>query len=187
MIEDAREWSEVLREQWICRTGIPDRLLAALRCRRDEAGRPLRMTEPRAELSALGDAWRFVVLHGPPGTGKTFAAASWLLACFDPDADRNGGWISAVDLAAIAPWEKPHERYLWIPDLVIDDAGAEGERLRDRVAAVLWHRYEHSRRTVVTTNLDAMAFERCYGDRITSRIAEVGAWIETRKIVRPKR
>jgi DNA replication protein DnaC len=64
--------------------------------------------------------------------------------------------------------------------LIIDDIGAE--KTSDFVVEFLYtivnRRYENMKRTVMTTNLSLVDFEKRYGDRILSRISEMCVIVE---------
>lgn len=133
----------------------------------------LEVTEATSELR---DDDRMVCLSGNPGCGKTVAAADWLWR-------RLPGLF--VKSARLARWERydneAMNRLLRCPRLVIDDLGTEFQDAKGNFMAILDElidvRHDHSRPTVMTTNLDAAAFKLRYGERIADRIREDGRFV----------
>lgn len=143
----------------------------------------------KAAHSASEDGSRILVLAGPPGVGKTTAAA-WLAS----QGVRSGKlWVekrgeeilflTALGLARTSVYDddamRPIER---TPLLVIDDVGAEYADAKGMFATILDgvvnERYAANRRTVITTNLNASSFKERYGERIADRIRECGRFVE---------
>lgn len=132
--------------------------------------------EPTQATSELHDADKMVCLSGNPGCGKTVAAADWLW--------RNlpGLFIKS---ARLARWDRydneSMNRLLRARRLVIDDLGTEYQDAKGNFMAILDEiidvRHDHSRPTVITTNLDAPAFKLRYGERIADRIREDGRFV----------
>jgi DNA replication protein DnaC len=140
---------------------------------------------------------RFLLaLAGPPGTGKSAAAARAILDARKPDRTVSvlldgvstphtfsgepiaARWAQAGDL-----WSKVYSSEVWhelrrVPALVLDDLGAEppkDERAAAMFAALLCERVDDARKTLVTTNLDDKAFLARYGPRVIDRMHE--GWI----------
>lgn len=110
-----------------------------------------------------------VVLSGPPGVGKSTAAAR-LVALWS----RPARYTRAREVAALASWESTERNRLGAVSLLaIDEAGLEeGDRAGARIGGLLCERIDHSLVTVVVTNLDAAAFRARYvDDRLASRLA----------------
>lgn len=159
------------RERWskVAETGIPPKDLAILR-----AGN----LTPTAAVQALADIGKLtlIALSGNPGSGKTVAASSWL-------ANGKGGLF--VKSARLSRWDRydntEMNRLLRTSQLVIDDLGTEFQDAKGNFMAILDEvidvRYDHSRPTVITTNLDADAFKLRYGERIIDRIREAGKFV----------
>lgn len=137
-------------------------------------------TEQMAQLHQWYDSDDAIaVLSGPPGTGKTCAAARIALERF-PEVK----FFTAASLGRMARWGKERDELLdaACADLIVDDLGAEhldakGAFLADLdelVDAI----YRDNRRAVFTTNCAPAAFAKRYGLRITDRLAECGAWIQ---------
>lgn len=143
-----------------------------------------------ASVIAIDDALlhrrrTFVVLSGPPGSGKTVAVCRWLTR---PDVHwTHGGelgkYFAAIDLTN----EYNHPVYLatrWLP-IVIDDLGTERDPQVRAVDAILQNRYGGRLITVCTTNLTFDQFAGRYDSRTVSRLRESGQWLEVDEIVRP--
>jgi DNA replication protein DnaC len=119
------------------------------------------------------------VLAGPPGTGKTCAAA-WTCLWDAPDHPRE---VSALFVAAAEIGRTPRNNYsehlaAWrrwteMPLLVIDDLGLEGEAAREGLALLLLERYDAGRVTICTANLpDAAVGARYLAGEIGPRLAD---------------
>jgi hypothetical protein len=151
-------------------------------------------------LEALSDdAAILVCLSGNPGCGKTTAAASWIWRYLNDSAnwapDRRMLGTPAViparplplfiKAARLSRWErydaKEMDKLLLAARLVIDDLGVEFQDSKGNFMAILDEvidvRYDESRPTVVTTNLEADAFKLRYGERIADRIRESGRFV----------
>lgn len=118
-----------------------------------------------------------LVLAGGTGAGKTTAAA-W---CALEAGGSSAGFIRASELEARGRYDR--DLRTWLRErslLVIDDLGVEvldGKGVfRSLLDETIDMFYGNRKRVVITTNLSkADAIER-YGDRVMSRLHEVGAW-----------
>jgi DNA replication protein DnaC len=158
----------------------------------------------RGANKALTDGRRFVVVHGQPGTGKTFGAsgtASDLISAtleedsFTPIEERrekryrfySGRFVSAIELCGdpdndrvkrlMARTRKPGI-------LILDDAGQE-RRNRDRLVQVFMELHHSDGICFVTTNIGPDKFEEIYGKRISDRFIENGVLVECSNLERP--
>lgn len=143
------------------------------------------------------DPPRVLVLGGGTGGGKT-TAATWIALKGD---DLMPGFIRASELERRGRYDK--DLRTWIPErtsLVIDDIGAElldGKGVfRSWLDEIVDAFYSSTRRLILTTNLkpkidDAYRaecakegrdpepqFRERYGDRVRSRIVQIGQWAE---------
>lgn len=171
--------------------GIPLRFIHAT----GDVGRSTKSLEAVRRFMGLRSPW--LVLAGGPGIGKSFAAA-WVIAQDCPDhylyGWRSGGaWpaemhprfvdvtrfarMDRYDDAVMAPYEQCS--VLAIDDLGVEYADPKGSWLTT-LEGLLNARYANALRTVMTTNLGAMAFKGRYGERISSRIREMGEFLEIR-------
>lgn len=139
----------------------------------------------------------FLVLAGGTGGGKSTAAAWQALMSHD----EMPGFIRASELERRGRYDK--DLKTWIPErtsLVIDDIGAEvldGKGVfRSFLDEIVDDFYSSRRRLIITTNLkpkitdayrDECAkegrdpepqFRERYGDRVRSRVIQVGQWAE---------
>lgn len=122
------------------------------------------------------------VLAGNPGSGKTTAAASLLLA------QTRIRLVTAVYLASLHPRVREDKRELnelaRVRHLVIDDVGLETDNAKGNFRSIfdnlLDFRIGQTLRTVITTNLTQAEFssERHYGARIWSRLGADGDYFE---------
>ena len=129
-----------------------------------------------AVTSVLGArAIRWLVLAGPPGTGKTMAALHALSV-------RNGLFATSGDLARPRPldeakgWTIENARKAEL--LVIDDLGIEPrtEYAAAQVEEVVCGR-EYTGLTIITTNLASDKIAATYGARVSSRLTgKLGLW-----------
>lgn len=126
------------------------------------AGCPL---EDGGSMPFTGSEW-CLTLAGPPGTGKSVAAAYVVARC-------GGLWLSARHLSNPKYDLGPAER---AELLVLDDLGTEysgaSEFGVERAAALLELRHEEARRTVITTNLKEADIGERYKARVASRLRE---------------
>lgn len=148
---------------------LPAQCLQALADDRLRATEPLRVVRAWSKSNAGG----LLVLCGPPGCGKSVAAAFALWHV-------PGEFIPARELAGrVDPWRSDLERgvrrlALDSPGLVVvDDLGTELDdshgRSRTAIDAFFDARL-HVGRTIVTTNLSAEALGARYGGRVASRL-----------------
>lgn len=156
-------------------------------------------------MKAVAD-WRasgklFLVLGGPPGSGKTLAAARVLLeggqeqvTCQSYDAPQwRTAWAKfarAADLTRRSFYDKQDRVYLdrlantkW---LVLDDLGAEmmTDPWRQTLLELVDKRMAAGCRTVITTNLDGKAFAERYDVRVMRRLKEFGQFAAVRPLER---
>ncbi len=117
------------------------------------------------------------VLSGPPGTGKTVAAATWMLhTTWDMQFVR-----SATFAASSRYDQETRERWFGATGLVLDDLGAEyldgkGSFMVDLDELIDTY-YGNRRPLIITTNLTADEFKKRYGSRVEDRIRECAQWI----------
>jgi DNA replication protein DnaC len=152
---------------------FPRKALAAARTANLEAS-AIAQLRNWAERTPAGIA----ILAGPPGTGKTTAAAWWALhqPAFAPE------FMRATELAAASRFDKEvRARWARAQGLVLDDVGAEYADAKgsfrvdlDELVDVL---YGAERLLVITTNLTRDDFRARYGERVVDRLREVGTWI----------
>jgi hypothetical protein len=143
------------------------------------------------------EASRILVLAGGTGGGKTTAAA-WIAL---KGNDRMPGFIRASELERRGRYDK--DLRTWVPErtsLVIDDIGAEvldGKGVfRSFLDEIVDDFYSSKRRLILTTNLKGKIddahraecaaagrepepqFRERYGDRVRSRVIQIGQWAE---------
>jgi len=164
--------------------GVPKRLID-----RAFEGTPLEpvdgLVAAREHWSSGG--WRWLYLVGPAGRGKSQAALDLILpGLFDrASSDSWSGrgllfWRHASKLPLLA-WREGRadlELLERAPMAVIEDLGCENLDAAGALLSVLegaiYERHGNARPLIITTNLSAPAMARRYGDRITSRLAEIG-------------
>jgi DNA replication protein DnaC len=120
-----------------------------------------------------------LVLSGPPGVGKSIAAAWWLAHEARDRRDVPNAfpcWWTAGKLARVSGYDGTIDRVGKVGPLVIDDLGTEYGDANgywySRLDELLDQRYSNNRRTILTTNLNASEFRERYGERIVDRIRE---------------
>jgi len=130
------------------------------------------------------DLW-CLVLSGPPGVGKTMAAAFWLWLLTDGEKASNHHvpcWYTSAQLAVMSSYDGKIECLWKLNAMVIDDLGTEyidqRGHLNARLDAMIDSRYAEERRTLITTNLTFTEFKARYGDRIADRMNEGGSFIQ---------
>lgn len=173
LAEAAREeaWKRRAFRGDLVRAGVPERALQAVW---DAPPLQTKAVAALREALARRPAPLFVVLAGGVGTGKSCAAALWLV-------ERGGGaWVTAAELARIGAYDKDARARLEEPNLVLDDLGVEYLDGKDYLLAnvddLISARYDALRPMVITTNLAATDFQARYGPRVWDRLREVGAW-----------
>ena len=155
---------------------------------------PARVTEPGvadwvASLVSLAAATRLtrvesggsLLLVGPTGTGKTWQAYGALRALSESGAYCSWRFITAPDLFAqlrprpnVDP-EQVYESYASAHLLVLDELGAQrdSEWTGEYLGRLIDIRWKHQRATLITSNVLPEQFAHRFGDRITSRLAQM--------------
>lgn len=117
-----------------------------------------------------------LVLSGPPGCGKTTAAARWALSLRE-----HVNFMRAATFAASSRYDAG-KRSHWhdAQALVLDDLGSEyadakGNFLVD-LDELIDTFYGNKRPLLITTNCSADDFKQRYGARIVDRLRECGSW-----------
>jgi DNA replication protein DnaC len=116
-----------------------------------------------------------LVLAGSVGCGKTTAAA-WIAL---NAGGSSPGFIRAASLERRGRYDKRLDPWLESrSSLVIDDLGDEvvHDVFRSLLDEVCDMFYADGRRLVITTNLLEKGFVERYGQRLASRLSEVGSW-----------
>ena len=132
---------------------------------------------------------RLLVLAGPPGRGKTFAAeyAIAATAVWSSYWQAQGFIITAPDLYRLSiNDEYRYERIIGMPELlVLDELGAEhkskSEFFKSLLDSIFNERWTARKPTLVTTNYSQGDFDNEYGARVASRRKGWGWWVEIGK------
>lgn len=156
--------------------GIPQRIADIVK-----AG-DLMGTDPLVEVKRGG--FLALTLAGDPGTGKSIAAAWWLMQPYLPGGPGTGRllWVSSARLARWQRYDDSDMRKILEADrLVLDDIGTEYADQNGSFLAtfdeVVNDRMENNRPTVITTNLAAPEFRERYKARIADRLGKVGRFV----------
>ena len=171
-VEDARAIKSIERA-WT-EYGIPRRLWPMF-----EAGPPEDRKAIQVTREWLAGPKTFLIMAGDRGIGKTVASA-WAVK------EEGGLFRKARDIAWLSQFDTEGRDVLLRANvLAIDDLGTEP--LDDKgwalsmIYAVLDHRYDSARKTLITTNLSVDAMGQRYGKdggRLFRRFKETGDWIE---------
>lgn len=125
---------------------------------------------------ACQDAWCLTLL-GHHGVGKTFAG-EWLVMQAVAANDRSCKLVTPGELRDQSHVPEQRQALQSKRLLMIDDLGYEAlwslDVFRAQLFEVINYRWRCSRKTLLTTNLSAAAFQRRYGRRITDRICDNG-------------
>jgi hypothetical protein len=132
---------------------------------------------------------RVIVLSGPTGVGKSYAAARALLRARVCTGYAPPRWLVASHLGRAVASHRPGpvERrdmadarassLLVLDEMGDEDPGYQGAT-HAKVRQVLTDRISGGMRTIVTTNLDRAAFDALYGERLASRVDGLGSWTD---------
>lgn len=131
-------------------------------------------------LAALREPSTITVLSGLPGCGKSMAAGWWLYS-WATESMGAGLWVTAARLSRWSRYDtREMDRLIRVPRLVLDDLGTEYIDEKGSFMAtldeVINERYAGKRPLVITTNLNAADWRERYGERISDRIREAGAF-----------
>lgn len=141
---------------------------------------PLQVEEALRERLSGGKL--IVVLCGLLGTGKTIAACRWLASCWD------GLYVKLFDLAALSDhMDKDRPRIAEIRDvesLVIDECSLALDKDQIKLEMLLHHRIDYGKQTIVIVDKSPSEALDHLGERITSRVWELGSVIPAKQIVR---
>lgn len=163
--------------------GVPKRTLRSLHPKRLTQTKPLMVVQDW--VSQRDKKGWALVLSSAPGTGKSVAAAWWLLQESEgrrPSSTPVRRWCRIGYLLRQSAYDGALEALAAPGPLVIDDLGTEyGDRGRyflSRLDEFLDERYSQMRPTIITTNLKAEVFAERYGERIADRLEEEGRFEE---------
>ena len=179
-VANARAWWAFAHE-----IGIPRRFWSAS----FREARPSRAVEAARVYVEQGafECDESLVLAGPTGVGKTYAAVSILRALSRTDTlprHRRFVYFPGACAALLDPDRRAEmlARLTGTSLLVLDDFGVEyvkeGGLLDALTDEIIWHREAHELPTVITTNLTAnLLRDRC-SDRVMDRLRGWGAIVE---------
>lgn len=131
----------------------------------------------------------FALLTGGAGCGKTFGTIAHVLKISAPRFDflgkiqqTNAAFVGAYDLSQLV-LNRRTQTLSELRDksiLILDDIGTEpsagfkGSDFLAEFEALITHRHKHKKRTIITTNFEPGPFFQLYGERIASRVKELG-------------
>lgn len=131
------------------------------------------------EFQSKPDAWCLLLLGGI-GCGKSTAAGKLLVKTEKGTAPFYNLWVRVSEVSRMSGFGvQTEERYAEMrsaPVIVFDDLGTEvlTPTWQQALDDVLDWRYQHSKRTIITSNLAAGDFKARYGERLADRIREGG-------------
>jgi hypothetical protein len=131
-------------------------------------------------------------IFGPKGCGKTFGLIAYLnyaaniLQGMDGRVYSKTGYVRAYDLCEML-CDKDSSKLKSLEKkeiLVIDDIGTEGENWKGRdfksyLNHIIDKRYIFRQKILIASNFRKQEFCERYGDRIESRLAQVGMFLQT--------
>lgn len=176
--------------------GIPRRVRDLLEGGNLTASQALtRAKQWREQQRADSSRW-CLVLSADKGAGKT-VAAGWWMAESDPSCpsfwDRKRGedvvlsaWWTAPQLCRVNAYGPEFDALCSHPGpIVLDDLGSEYSDkagfMQVMIDSLVDARYSEYRPLLITTNLTAKSFRERYGERVTDRLREGGAFFEFRE------
>lgn len=134
-------------------------------------------------FDASKSLWCCLIL-GSVGCGKSTAAGFHAVRCASGEIGRRNQldvmWLRVVEASRLSGFgEVAEERFSIMRRtklLVLDDLGTEmmTPTWQQALDDALDYRYQHSLRTLITSNLDAKGFKDRYGERLADRIREDG-------------
>jgi DNA replication protein DnaC len=173
---------KTLHEKW----GVPERIIRNLKKLRDT--RAVQIANDFC--NAKPEGW-CLILSADKGTGKSTAAASWLMGRMEQvhietTIKQIGRWWTGTRLARVSAYGPEFEKICSLPVMVIDDLGVEyldkNGNFLQKLDELVDERYSNFRKTIITTNLNAEHFRDRYGERVADRIREGfndgGAFVE---------
>jgi DNA replication protein DnaC len=124
-------------------------------------------------------ATNIIALSGPPGCGKTTAAAYRVL-----QRRALTVFVRASTFARTSRYDGKRDEWLNAPSLVLDDLGSEFAdakgSLQTDLDELIDAFYGDRRPLIITTNVTRDDFKKRYGERISDRFRECGRWFEIR-------
>jgi DNA replication protein DnaC len=128
----------------------------------------------------------YLVLSGPAGRGKTFAAAWFVMQprrVGERLVESQGRYVLAHDLVSAGTFDGIWKEIAAAPLLAIDELGSEyrNPAYEASLYALLNVRHAHGRKTILCTNLDGGSFVARYcpkaGDPLRDRLRTAQAWV----------
>jgi len=158
--------------------GVPERILKNL-----EILKETKFVKAVRDFSLCPrEAWCLVLSAGK-GTGKSTAAAVWLydnVPIEGAPTYQTRYWWNGTRIARTNGYAKDFEKMMQSRFMIIDDLGVEyldkNGNFLQRLDELIDERYSNFKRTIITTNLNAVAFKERYGERVADRMREGFAW-----------
>ena len=154
--------------------GVPERILKNLEVLKET--KAVKMV--RQFSICPREAW-CLVLSADKGAGKSTAAAVWLYENVPPEGAptyQSRYWWNGTRIARTNGYAKDFEKMMQSKFMIIDDLGVEyldkNGNFQQRLDELIDERYSNYKRTIITTNLNALAFKERYGERVADRIRE---------------
>ncbi len=137
-----------------------------------------RCADCRAVEGARSDRTGWVVIMGPPGSGKTSLAVSLLREWTMGEATQSPRFVHAYRLGyariqhRAGDGEATEVENAMFGTALLDDVGSERDTQNNAVPDVLFERHACERQTIITTGMDAAQLATRYGGGIARRILE---------------
>lgn len=182
---EERRLAAAARRRELVEQGVPLKVLDEVLAGESRDTEAMRLVRSMLSPGAFARPVRILVLSGPRGVGKTFAAAWWVAQAHTAPPVLDAQPPRFIDAPSLSRWPRYDDAKMRVLELaralVLDDLGLDyDDKAGAQVSLVdglVNARYGATLPTVITTNMQADAFKARYGERVADRIREVGRFM----------